>query len=652
MNYLTQGPQAAPAASAPPAAPLPEVASQRDVMVVMRDGIHLATDVYLPARDGRALPGPFPVLVERTPYGKTNETVRERTARDPRPVSRAEVAARFARSGYAVVLQDCRGRFASEGVFTKYLGEANDGHDTLAWVAAQPWCNGRIGTLGLSYAAHTQTALVSRRPPGLAAMFLEAGGFANAYRGGIRHGGAFELKQATWAYTNAQRTGPAQRDAVIRAALAAEDIAAWFAAMPWKRGHSPLKWVPEYENYLFEQWEHGNFDAYWRQPELYAAGHYDSFDGIPTLLMCGWWDPYAQTTTDNYLGISRRKKGMARLVLGPWTHGERSVTFAGDVDFGPQATLDGTLAEDHLAFRLAWFDRWLKGDVKGDAAQGTGHAADDPAVRYFRMGGGSGRRTESGRLDHGGRWCTAGDWPIPGTEFRPYYLRADGTLQTQIQAREAPEAVLEFDFDPAHPVPTIGGSITSGEPLMTAGTYDQRTHQGIFGARPPYLPLAARPDILVFETPVLEGDIEVTGPVVIKLWISSSAPDTDFTAKLIDVHPPNADYPQGYAMNLTDGILRCRYRRSWENPELLAPGEIAEITIEPMPTSNLFKKGHRIRLDISSSNFPRFDVNPNTGEPEGRSQRRQAAVNRVHLSADRPSLLLLPIVPASGEKGP
>lgn len=638
MENLKQQPEAAPAASAPPAH---EVAIRRDVMVAMRDGIHLATDLYLPARDGRALPGPFPVLVERTPYGKTNETIRERTARDPRPVSRAEVAQRFARHGYAVVLQDCRGRFASEGVFTKYLGEANDGHDTLAWVAAQPWCNGRIGTLGLSYAAHTQTALVSQRPAGLAAMFLESGGFANAYRGGIRHGGAFELKQATWAYTNAQRTGPAQRDPVIRAALAAEDIAAWFAAMPWKRGHSPLKWVPEYERYLFEQWEHGRFDAYWRQPELYAAGHYDSFDGIPTLLMCGWWDPYAQTTTDNYLGISRRGHGTARLVLGPWTHGERSVTFAGDVDFGPQATLDGTLAEDHLAFRLAWFDRWLK----CDAPEGADHAADDPAVRYFRMGGGSGRRNASGRLDHGGRWCTAGDWPVPGTEFRPYYLREDGSMQAQPQPRES---VMAFEFDPARPVPTIGGSITSGEPLMTAGAYDQRTHGGIFGAKPPYLPLAARPDILVFETPVLEDELEVTGPVVIRLWISSSAPDTDFTAKLIDVHPPNADYPQGYAMNLTDGILRCRYRRSWENPELLAPGEVAEITIEPMPTSNLFKKGHRIRLDISSSNFPRFDVNPNSGEPEGRAQRRQAAVNRVHLSAQYPSQLLLPIVPRTG----
>ena len=609
------------------------VAVARDVMVAMRDGVRLATDVLRPARDGVPVDGAFPVLVERTPYGKSKPSFRERTARDAHPMRRDEVAAYFVRRGYVVVVQDCRGRYGSEGRFTKYLGEARDGYDTLAWIAAQPWCNGRIGTFGLSYAAHTQTALASQRPPGLAAMFLDCGGFANAYRGGIRHGGAFELKQATWAYKHALLSPSAESDPVVRAGLEGEDIRAWFAAMPWKRGHSPLKWVPEYEDYLFEQWERGTFDAYWRQPELYVAGHYAAFDGIPVHLMCGWWDPYVQTTTDNYIGIAHRERGVARLVLGPWTHGERSVTHAGDVDFGVHATLDGSLAEDYLAFRLAWFDRWLKDP--------HAPAGDDPTVRYFRMGGGSGRRTAAGRLDHGGGWRTATDWPLPDAERRPYYLHADATLRTERPAREG---ALAFDFDPAHPVPTIGGAVTSGEPLITGGAYDQRTHERIFGAQPPYLPLAARPDVLVFETPPLEEDVEVTGPIEVKLWISSSAPDTDFTAKLIDWHPPNPDYPQGYAMNLTDGILRCRYRRSWEKPRMLEPGEIAEIVIEPMPTSNLFKRGHRIRLDISSSNFPRFDVNPNTGEPDGKTRRRQSAVNRVHLSPQCPSHVVLPVI--------
>jgi putative CocE/NonD family hydrolase len=195
-------------------------------------------------------------------------------------------------------------------------------------------------------------------------------------------------------------------------------------------------------------------------------------------------------------------------------------------------------------------------------------------------------------------------------------------------------------------VPTIGGSVTSGEPLMFAGAFDQRTNAQLFGAHAPFLPLAARSDVLVFQTEVLTQDVEVTGPIVVRLWISSDAPDTDFTAKLIDVHPPTVDDPSGFSMNLTDGILRCRYRNSWEHPQWLTPGEVACIEIEPMPTSNVFLKGHRIRLDISSSNFPRFDVNPNTGEPEGRAQRQQVAVNTVWMRPDRPSQIVLPIIPA------
>jgi putative CocE/NonD family hydrolase len=618
---------------APGEQPSYEVVIERDVMVAMRDGVRLATDVHRPARDGKPVSGAFPVLLERTPYGKNNASIRERTAEQQRPANREDVAAFFVRHGYVVVMQDLRGRYRSEGRFTKYLGEAKDGYDTLDWIVRQPWCSGRIGTFGISYGAHTQTALATQRPPGLAAMFLDCGGFSNAYRGGARHGGAFELKQATWAYKQALLSPRAAADPVVRAALEAEDIGEWFRAMPWKRGHSPVRWIEEYEDYLFEQWEHGTFDAYWREPELYAAGHYDAFDGIPVMLMCGWWDPYAQTTTDNYAGISRQRRGIARLVLGPWTHGERSVSDAGDVDFGPEAIFDGHIARDYLAFRLAWFDRWLKG----------ASASDEPAVRYFRMGGGTGTRGSDGRLDHGGTWRTAGDRPVPGTDFPQYYLYADGTLRSEAPAGED---VLDYEFDPAHPVPTIGGSITSGEPVMFPGAYDQRTHAGVFGATPPYLPLAARSDVLVFETLPLEEDVEVTGPIVVKLWISSSAPDTDFTVKLVDWHPPNADYPQGYAMNVTDGILRCRYRKSWEHPQMLERGEIAEITIEPMPSSNLFKRGHRIRLDISSSNFPRFDVNPNTGEPEGRARRKAIARNSVHVSARHPSHIVLPIIRA------
>jgi hypothetical protein len=591
-----------------------EQVSRSTLMVAMRDGVRLATDIYLPPG-----PGPFPTLLERTPYGRNAVARRERSAADPTPPLRGDVARRFARHGYAVVVQDCRGRFGSEGRFTKYLGEAHDGADTMAWLVGQPWCDGKVGTYGLSYAAHTQTAMASQRPVGLAAMFLECGGFANAWRGGIRHGGAFELKQATWAYRNAQQAGLQER----------VDIAEWFQRLPWQPGDSPLKGAPEYEDYLFQQWQRGSFDAYWRQPELYAAGHYPAFAGIPVMLVCGWWDPYAQTTTDNYAGLSRVSPGQVKMVLGPWTHGERSVTHAGDVDFGPDALLDGVLARDYLQMRLDWFDRWLKGK--------HGPAREEPAVRYFRMGGGSGRRNAQGRLEHGGCWRTAADWPVPGTRQQPWYLQPDGSLLPQ---RPHGDRVFEYEFDPDQPVPTIGGSVTSGEPLMVAGAYDQRTHAGVFGARAPYGPLAERSDVLVFQSPPLAEDLEVTGTVLIKLWIASSAPDTDFTAKLVDLHP------DGYAMNVTDGILRCRYRRSCEHPEMLEAGEVVEITIEPMPTSNLFRRGHRIRLDVSSSNFPRFDVNPNTGAPEGSAGPRQKARNRVHVSDVHASCVVLPVVPA------
>jgi len=325
------------------------------------------------------------------------------------------------------------------------------------------------------------------------------------------------------------------------------------------------------------------------------------------------------------------------MVLGPWLHGKRSFTRAGDVDFGTDATLDGNIAADYYAFRTDWFDRWLK--PLGCDAQ------DLPPVRYFRMGGGEGDLTDDGLLRHGGSWQEADDWPVSATDFRNFYLHADGALLTTRPEDES--ASISFDFDPANPVPTIGGAITSGEPVMVGGAFDQRTSPETFGASAPFGPLADRPDVLVFETLPLTEDVEVTGPIEIRLWISSDAPDTDFTAKLIDHYPPDQENPDGFAMNLTDGILRCRYRNSWEKPEALEAGEVADITIEPMPTSNLFKKGHRIRLDISSSNFPHFDVNPNTFEPEGKAVRRQCAANTVYMERLWSSHIILPVIPTS-----
>ena len=273
---------------------------ERDLMVRVRDGVGLATDVYRPPGAG-----PFPVLLERTPYNKSAPSRSERTAAVAAPLSRAEVAGYFGQHGYAVVYQDCRGRYKSDGRFTKYLSEAEDGYDTLAWLVRQPWCNRRIGTFGLSYAAHTQAALGCLDPPGLAAQFLDCGGFSNAYRSGIRHDGAFDLKQATWAYNNALADA---KDPAVKALLEAQDIKAWFARMPWRKGHSPLSAAPEYEDYLFEQWSHGVFDDFWKRPGIYAEGFWDRYADVPVAHLSGWYDPYARTAAENYIGLSRRRQ--------------------------------------------------------------------------------------------------------------------------------------------------------------------------------------------------------------------------------------------------------------------------------------------------------------------------------------------------------
>jgi len=629
------GALAAKGAAAAPADDAFDVVLTSDVMVRMRDGVRLATDIYRPARGGQPAAGRFPVILERTPYGKTVVSRSELSVADPTPKSRAEVARFFVSRGYVVIYQDCRGRYGSEGQFVKYLSDGLDGYDTCAWILGQPWCDGKIGTMGLSYAAHTQGALACAGAPGVAALFLDSGGFANAYQDGIRQGGAFELKQVTWAYHSAFESPTVANDPVKVKALKAIDIAGWFARMPWKRGHSPLSPAPEYESYVFDQWEHGSFGPFWKQLGIYAAGYYPQFCDAPMVFMSSWFDPYPRSATDNYRALSRMKKGPVRLIMGPWTHGDRTLTFAGDVDFGPAASIDGNLAPDFLSLRLRFFDAWLKGARNGAPA--------DPPVRLFVMGGGSGRRGAQGRMDHGGRWRAEADWPIPRTQVTAYHLHTGGRLATEPPAADA--APISYDFDPDHPVPSIGGTITSGEPVMRGGAYDQREGPRFFGSREPYVPLAARPDVLVFETEPLAADTEVTGAVEARLWIASDRPDTDFTLKLIDVYPPNEDYPDGFAMNVTDGIMRVRYRNSWEQPQLLAPGEVAAITVAAFPTSNLFAKGHKIRLDVSSSNFPHFDVNPNTGAPEGQGLARSVATNTLFVDRSRPSHVLLPIVP-------
>ncbi len=599
-----------------------EVQVQKDVMVEMRDGKHMATDIYLPAQDGLALDRPFPVLLQRTPYDKA--------------AGRMEDAARyFAERGYVVVMQDNRGRYNSEGNFHKYVSDAEDGYDCVEWIARQPWSEGTTGTFGTSYGAHTQGAMAAMNPPHLSTMMVDCGAFSNAYMSSARHNGAFELRQVGWALNQARLSKEAQSDPVIAQALEATSVEDWFQRMPWKKGLSPLRWTPDYEDYLLELWSRGDYDYYWKKPGLAGELFYDNWSDVPQLHSGGWYDSYTRTTFENYIGLSKIKKGPIRVLMGPWTHGQRSVSYSGEIEFGPTAMLDGNLAENWWDFHIMWYDAWLKGLDNG--------VKDEPPLRLFIMGGGDGCKNAEGRMNHGGYWRFENEWPLARTQFTNYYFHHDGQLSAEVPSASGPTT---FQFDPDNPVPTLGGNHSG---LMSlAGGFHQQERPDFYGSKPPYLPLSARHDVLVFQTRPLEEDVEVTGPVTVNLWISSSAPDTDFTAKLLDVCPPNEDYPDGFDLNLTDSIMRVRYRDSYEKPEMMEPGQVYKVSFPLYPTGNLFKKGHRIRVDISSSNFPRFDVNPNTGEPQGRSLRKAVAENAVYHDPDHPSNMELAVIPAGG----
>ncbi len=618
-----------------PTKPQYDVVVLKNVMVPMRDGVQLAADVYLPSRGGGRAEPPRPALLERTPYSKDN-------------ADRVELNGLwYAERGYAVVIQDVRGRYRSEGTFSFLSQEAPDGYDTIEWVARQPWCDGKVGTLGLSYAGWTQLTAAALAPPHLAAMWVDEAG-ANAYTSTVRHNGAFEMRFLCWACWQGAKSREAKADPALERALGSVNVREWLTRMPLKRGQSPLALIPAYEDWAFAIGTRGDYDAFWEQPGFNIERHWDALADCPTVLTSGWYDSYTRAMLENWVGLSRRKRGPISGLMGPWTHGVKQLgqSYAGDVEFGPDAALD------HNEERLAFFESALTGVPDGRPAR--------PPLRLFVMGGGSGRRTGSGRLDHGGRWREAREWPLPGTRFTDFFLHPGGGLATERPTRG--EAFSRFLFDPRRPVPTVGGNMSSLVGLMPRpagapeipveererdvigipGGFDQREDPRFLGCVAPWLPLATRPDVLVWQTEPLARDVEVTGPVTVRLWVSSDAPDTDLTAKLIDVYPPSLDYPYGFALNLTDSILRLRYRNGGV-AELLQPGRIYEVSFPLYPTSNLFRAGHRIRLDVSSSNYPRFDVNPNTGEPLWASALTRVALNTVLHDAEHPSRVTLPL---------
>jgi putative CocE/NonD family hydrolase len=589
------------------------VQAETNLMVPMRDGVHLATDIYRPTRFGAPVDEPLPVLLQRTPYDKTGERF-------------VEAARFFAQNGYVVVLQDHRGRYASEGEFTKYIGEGADGFDTIAFLGGLPYSNGEVGMWGTSYGAHVQANAAKLRPPNLKTIVVNMGGMSNGWDHKVRNHGAFEIQQLTWAFG---QLAAETDDPIVQEMLKLDAIDDWLTTLPIRKGLNPLSVSPNFEDYILEMMTHGDYDEYWKHLDVNWVEYYGQTADIPMLLISGWYDSYAGGTVDNYNALSARLDSPVHLLMGPWTHGGNTRSYAGAVEFGSEAAI----ADFHGEFHLRWFDHYLKGQRAEPLAP----------VSIFLMGAGDGHKDENGRLYHGGEWLEADQWPLPGTRYVPHYFYGDGTLN--VDKPDDGQSFTTYTTDPNDPVPTIGGSFSSTSPVFEPGAYDQREADEVFGAVAPYLPLKARSDVVVFQTPPLEEDLQVIGPIVVRLFVSSTAIDTDFTAKLVDVYPPSADYPTGFEMNITDGILRTRYREQPDRQVFMEPGKVYEVEVTPFPTANVFKKGHRIRVDIASSNFPRFDVNPNTGEPLGLNRRSIKADNTIYHDAARPSHIVLPVVP-------
>jgi uncharacterized protein len=566
----------------------------RNVPVPMRDGVVLFADVYRPSG-----PGPYPALLQRTPYDKQN--------------GGTPFVLRAAGSGYAVVVQDARGRFESEGRFDAFVNERQDGYDTLEWLAAQPWCNGDAGMFGGSYVGLTQWQAAISGHPALK-VIAPAITAADYHAGWAYQGGAFELGfNLSWTMgalaintvLRKRKEDPAAEADFQALLTGADTLPKEFTRLPLA-GHDILsEFAPYYDTWA----SHPTYDDFWAN--LDVSTRYDTLN-VAALNIGGWYDIFLKGTIDNFVGM--RASGPAavrdrqRLLIGPWNHGGLARgNPIGDYDFGMRAT--GAVI-DADGIQLRWFDRQLRG-IEGNAER-------ESPVRLFVMGS--------------NQWRDEQEWPLARTDWQEWFLHSggranslngDGALSRESPAGEPPDSYV---YNPRNPVPTLGGGLCCNAVFTMGGAYDQRSTE-------------AREDVLVYTTLPLDQAVEVTGPVKLILRASSSAPDTDWTAKLVDVEPC------GYARNLTDGILRARYRNSMREGTPITPGEVIEYEVDLWSTSNTFLPGHRIRLEVSSSNFPRFDRNPNTGEQPGRSTEMVSALQSVFHSSEHPSRLVLPVIP-------
>jgi putative CocE/NonD family hydrolase len=411
------------------------------------------------------------------------------------------------------------------------------------------------------------------------------------------------------------------------------DLPKWLIHQPLRQGESPLRLIPDYEKWFFDMLTKSDYEDYWKTPDLSIEEYIDDYPDIPLLLETSWYGHHITATLWKYEQLKKRHRTPKKLVIGMWLHGGDMFvqSWAGSIEFGAEAAL-----EDNNSLRLRWLDQHLKGLATG--------LNDEAPVKLFVMGGGSGRRDAMGRLVHGGHWRDEQEWPIARTQHTTFYMTPGGEL---LRGRAGADAKpIQYDFDPANPVPTVGGNFTNygTTGFLEGGGYDQNSGT-MSGDKSPKLPLAARRDVIVFRTPILEKGLEVTGVVKCRLWVTSTAVDTDFTVKLIDEYPPNTDYPNGYALNIGDTILRMRYRNGFEKAELIEPGKVYEVELQFQATSNYFAPGHRLRIDVSSSNSPHYDVNPNTGEPLGLNRCRQVARQTLFVDQDRASCVVLPVIP-------
>ena len=612
-----------------------------------RDGIRLAIDIYRPAdSSGEPLPGPFPTVLIRTPYDRKGTRYR----RD---------GEFWARNGYVLAVEDCRGRFDSEGNFVLLANEGPDGFDTIEWLAQQSFSNGRIGTYGTSYSGWVQNAAAIERPPSLSAMWVTQSA-SNGATSSLRHNGTMELRWLTWAVTHGAVSPEALSDPAIQTALSNNgiDMYSWLRKLPWGEGpeNTPLHMLPDYDKWAKDLYLHSDLDesegAFWAQSGLNFEPYYNISANVPTVYCGGWYDSYTRATVENFQALGEMKDHQY-LLMGPWIHGGMDSQISGSVDLGDDANPAVGLGASYINLVKSWFDHWLP----EEAYRST---EDIARVRTFVMGGGSGNKTAAGKLLHGGSWREDSNWPPQSIVVQPYYLHEDGLLDPH----PAPElkSSTSFIFNPEQPLPTISANTSSLNEIVSTpdrirvptpitlmrvqviqGGADQVTDATVLGAEPPFGPLEDRGDVIIFETMPLEVPREVTGPLEVELFLESDAPDTDLFVMLQDEYPPSADWSNGYKLNIADGIFRVRYRESMSEPKLMAPGVPVKVRFDLYPTSNIFGTGHRIRLMISSSSFPRFDVNPNTGEPVGRHTSLRKATNTIHHSQEFPSRILLPI---------